>query len=305
MFGSMSMKKQQFARLRSQKSLQLKYGLKTTPKTKANFDRRIRLIIADNERGKTIVIQLAGKTLSLPETEPNGHAIGEFKLDAATVTQHASGGRLTYHAILKKGDDRRFTGSINLIPPTGVSVISDFDDTVKITHATDRTKMLDHSLYQDYKAVPAMSQLYTSWAQNGATIHFASSSPWQLYEPIDKFLTANGFPARSLSLKYFRFKDTTLLNLFRKGTETKPAQIQPILQAFPNRRFVLVGDSGQEDPEVYAAMMKKFPSQVVRIYIRNVTKSSPTDKRFQDAFKGIDPEKWMLFDEPSKLVLPE
>ncbi len=145
-------------------ALSLKYGLTTSDDTAANFDRRVRLIMADNERGKMIVITIAGQTLSLPRTQPNGHASGEFQLDAESVSQLASNGRLVYSAVLRKDDDRKFTGSVNLIPPTGLSVISDFDDTVKLTHVTNRTKMFERSLFLDYQEIPGMSQLYSSWA---------------------------------------------------------------------------------------------------------------------------------------------
>ena len=89
-----------------------------------------------------------------------------------------------------------------------------------------------------------MPALYRRWAKQGATFHFVSSSPWHLYEPIDEFLSSNDFPPRSLSLKLVRLTDKTLFDLFKEGTETKPAQIEPILARFPGRRFVLVGDSG-------------------------------------------------------------
>jgi phosphatidate phosphatase APP1 len=121
---------------------------------------------------------------------------------------------------------------------------------------------------------------------------------------MDEFLNNSGFPRRSMSLKHFRFTDSTLMNLFQKGIETKPAQITPIVQTFPLRRFVLVGDSGQEDPEVYAAMMRRFPDQIERVYIRNITQAAPTDARFSNVFMGIDPHKWRLFVDPATLELP-
>ena len=286
-------------------ALSMKYGLITAPGTKTNFDRRIRLLVADNERGKQIVIDLAGKKFTLPRTEPNGHASATFRLDGDFVLQNARNGRLGFTAVLPQGDDRKFIGASNLVATTGISVISDFDDTVKMTYATDRTKMLDYALFRDYRAITGMPERYSSWAKQGVAFHFVSSSPWHLYEPIDEFLDKDAFPPRSLSLKDFRFKDITLLNLFRKGTETKPAQIVPIINAYPQRRFVLIGDSGQEDPEVYVDIMHKFPTQIERIYIHNVTNANSTDERFRKVFAGIDREKWALFDDPATLELPQ
>ena len=145
---------------------------------------------------------------------------------------------------------------------------------------------------------------YRAWAAQGARFHFVSSSPWHLYEPLKEFLAKAGFPPATFNLKLVRLTDRTITNLFKKGTETKPLQIEPLLRAYPARRFVLVGDSGEQDPEVYAALARKFPAQIVRVYIRNVTKASPTDERFRTLFAGIAPERWALFTDPSKLDLP-
>ena len=284
-------------------ALSMKYGLTTSPQTKANFDRRIRLIVADNERDKQIVVDIAGQRVTLPRTAPSGHVVGELELDAATVAQHARDGRLTYTAILPPGDQREFTGRIHLISPTGISVISDFDDTVKVTQVADRAKMLANSLYRDYQAIPGMSDRYASWAQQGVAFHFVSSSPWHLYEPIKEFLDSSKFPSSSMSLKHVRFRDATLLNLFKKGIKTKPAQIVPIIMAYPQRHFILIGDSGEHDPEVYADMHRKFPQQIKRIYIHNVSGAKRADERFSKVFAGIDPTKWALFDDPQSLEL--
>ncbi len=286
-------------------ALNMKYDLEPTADTKSNFDRRIRLIVADNERGKQIVIDIAGSTITLPKTEANGHARLEITLDAALVQQHAHGNTLTYSASLRQGDDRKFTGTVNLISPTGLSVISDFDDTVKITYVTDRGKMLDHALLRAYQAIPGMPEQYASWSEQGVAFHFVSSSPWHLYEPIDEFMDASGFPPRSMQLKHFRFKDSSLMNLFKKGTETKPDQIASIVNSYPARRFLLIGDSGEHDPEVYAESMRRYPKQILRIYIHNVTGANRSDQRFSKVFDDIDPAKWSLFDDPKTLELPE
>ena len=115
-----------------------------------------------------------------------------------------------------------------------------------------------------------------------------------------------GFPAASFHLKYARIHpaDKTFWNLFKPSTDIKPEQIEPLLQAYPERRFLLIGDSGEHDPEIYVALLRKYPTQVERIYIRNVTGASPTDTRFQRTFAGIAPAKWRLFTNPATLELP-
>ena len=77
--------------------------------------------------------------------------------------------------------------------------------------------------------------------------------------------------------------------------------IEEILTAFPTRTFILIGDSGEEDPEVYANLLREHTEQVVRVAIRNVTKASRDDTRFAPLFEGIPPERWLLFEDPKEL----
>jgi len=279
--------------------LKKKYGLETDEITKPNFDQRIRLLAADNERSKEIVISLCGNNYLLNKTKENGHSITQLDIDAAIVEQCQQMGQLRFQAVLPEGDGRELTGNVNLVRSQGVGVISDFDDTVKVTHVTDRSKMLDQSLYQHFSEVKGMSTWYQQLASQGASFHIVSSSPWQLYEAIDQFLDSHQFPPRSLSLKYFRFKDSSLLNIFKPGVETKPAQIKPILESYPAKQFVLIGDSGEQDPEVYGEIYRRYRDRIQKIYIRNITNAERSDSRFVEAFKDIDDEVWQLFAMPS------
>ena len=183
-------------------------------------------------------------------------------------------------------------------------MISDIDDTVKISNVTDRKSLLEHTFLLDFVAAPGMAELYRNWAADDVGFHFVSSSPWHLYEPLSEFLDSSGFPAATFSLKSVRFRDETLFDLFKKGTETKPAAIRKILDRYPGRKFVLVGDSGEQDPEVYAALLRERPEQILRVYIRNVTQESADNERFGEVFESIDPDRWQLFTDPQTLSLP-
>ena len=281
-----------------------KYGLRTSDRTRGNFDARIGQFLVDNERGKRIHVRIGGREHALPESAPNGHSFDLVRMPRSHVDGLARDRRASYAAVLAGDDGRRFGGTVHLIGPTGVSVVSDIDDTIKVTHVLDRARMLDQTFFQDFVAVPGMAERYRAWARRGARFHFVSSSPWQLYEPLVSFAKATGFPAATFHLKFVRATDRTLLNLFKKGTETKPAQIEPILAAYPMRKFVLVGDSGESDPEVYAALIRKHPGQIVRIYIRNITGAARDDERFSSVFAGIPAERWKLFADPTAIELP-
>ena len=170
---------------------------------------------------------------------------------------------------------------------------------------TDRRTLLENTFLKEFEAVPGMAEMYRTWLGDGGSLHFVSSSPWQLYEPLTELIARSGFPAASLNLKPVRFRDETLFDLFKKGTETKPTVIRSILDRFPKRQFLLVGDSGEQDPEVYAELLRERPEQIQKVYIRNVTDAAPDDERFRTVFDGIEASAWQLFSEPAAMTLPD
>lgn len=281
------------------------FDLAPTQETEANFTRRINLMIADNERGRKIVISIAGRSFALPMSGANGHFETTLTLPVADIETFVEDASISYFAVMEPGDTRVFDGEVLLLPPAGLSIISDIDDTVKISNINDRRGLLENTFLLDFAAAPGMASVYEDWANQGASLHFVSSSPWQLYAPLDEFLEVAGFPKSTLSLKVVRFRDKTLFDLFKKGTETKPAAIEKILDAYPERQFILVGDSGEHDPEVYAALLRKYPDRIQKVYIRNVTGESPDDDRFATLFDGIDADCWRLFDEAASIQAPD
>lgn len=285
--------------------LESEFDLVPSKATEANFTRRLNLLIADNERDKHIVVSIAGEQHTLSASDVNGQFESTLLIPVATIQEFAANSRLQFSAVTRGAESREFTGEVNLVSSRGFSVISDIDDTVKVSMVTNKKSLLNHTFLLDFVAADGMSALYSDWAEQGIEIHFVSSSPWQLYTPLQEFLTAAGFPESALNLKAVRFRDESLLDLFKKGTETKPVIIEKILQTYPNRQFVLVGDSGEQDPEVYAAILRKYPRQVLKAYIRNVTGESADNSRFTSVFAKIDPSCWELFDDPESLLLPE
>jgi phosphatidate phosphatase APP1 len=143
-----------------------------------------------------------------------------------------------------------------------------------------------------------MAPLYRKLADRGAVFHYVSSSPWQLYPPLRRFFDSSGLPVGSFHLRSFRLKDESFLNLFKSSRETKPGVIEALLAAFPRRDFVLVGDSGEADPEIYGDVARRYPGRVRAILIRNVTGERADDPRFGDgAFRALPLDQWLLFED--------
>jgi phosphatidate phosphatase APP1 len=94
-----------------------------------------------------------------------------------------------------------------------------------------------------------------------------SSSPWNLYDVIADFLEARGLPAGPVLLR-----DWDLGRELARTEAFKLSRIREIFDAFPHLPFVLVGDSSQADPEVYAEVARLYPGRVPAVYIRDVTR---------------------------------
>ena len=285
-------------------ALKLRYGLEAeTPEAERIFRQRANLLVSDNKRNKIIIIRIGDSNFRLSESAPNGHFQSVLKLPAQTIGKIAKNNTLSFSAVTQPGEKRKFAGQVKLVQPDGLSIISDIDDTVKISNVLDHRILFDNTFFKPFSAAPGMSQRYEYWSERNISFHMVSSSPWYLYAPLEEFMDKDGFPWATFSLKMIRVKDESILNLFKKGTETKPLQIEPILNRYPRRKFVLIGDSGEQDPEVYADLMKKHPNQIVSIFIRNITDATPNDERFSKVFAGMDKNKWELFTDPGGLII--
>lgn len=174
------------------------------------------------------------------------------------------------------GDRARAVGQI-LVPPATAKfgVISDLDDTVIVTNVTSRLKMLltvtllnEHTRLP-FKGVAAFYQALQSGASGAENnpIFYVSSSPWNLYPPLTEFLRIHKIPLGALFLKDFGNH-----TVFASGDHHshKLNSIELILDTYPNLPFVLIGDSGEQDPEIYREVVRKYPTRIFSIYIRSI-----------------------------------
>ena len=75
-----------------------------------------------------------------------------------------------------------------------------------------------------------------------------------------------------------------------------------ILKTFPRRRFILVGDSGEKDPEIYGAMARKYADRVERILIRNLIHRRLETARNMKAFRDVPTQRWCAFEDPQQVA---
>jgi phosphatidate phosphatase APP1 len=129
--------------------------------------------------------------------------------------------------------------------------------------------------------------------------HYVSASPWQLYPALAESLASAGFPAGTLHLREFRVRDNRRWNLLASPRAHKLAATGELFARFPGRRFVLVGDTGESDPEVYGELARRHPRQVAAIALRQLP-NTWSDSRRRRALARVG-ARIILFSRPDEL----
>jgi phosphatidate phosphatase APP1 len=269
----------------------------------ALFHERLGALISDSEGHKSITVKLGERLVTTPQTDPAGYFATEVALSAREVDRLLVNGRIGFEA------GPRAAGVAVAVPTDGLAVISDIDDTLKITDMRDPHEKVANTLYRPFKAVPGMADLFQEWKrQRGAGIHFhiVSAGPWQLQPLLSQFFQAERFPDFSWDMRSVDVTEPRVLlrELHPDPYPFKVAAIGAWLRRFPRQHVILVGDSGEKDPEVFARMIAEFPAQVDAACIRDVSGEARNAERYVRLFGGDS--RVHVFTEPMDLLaLPD
>jgi phosphatidate phosphatase APP1 len=170
-------------------------------------------------------------------------------------------------------------GAATVLVPSTVAtfgVISDMDDTVLQSDVTMLLRAARLMLLENSRTrlpFPGVGAFYRALRDGRAAgpknpIFYVSSSPWNLHDVIVDFLDAHQIPAGPLLLR-----DWDLTSALSGHSNHKSRNIRDILDAYPWMKFILVGDSGQEDPEIYSSIVAEYPNRILAVYIRDVSKN--------------------------------
>ncbi|MBF9140565.1 App1 family protein [Hymenobacter properus] len=173
-----------------------------------------------------------------------------------------------------------------LVPPPGAEfgVISDLDDTVFETSATNIVKMLGRVLFsnaQSKQPFAGVAEFYRQLQRGGTgrpdnPFFYVSSSPWNLYDLLAEFLKLHDIPSGPLLLRDLSIaRPKAPVPAGVTGSAAihfahKLHEIDDILTTYPALPFVLCGDSGQEDARIYREVVRRHPGRIKAIYIRDV-----------------------------------
>jgi phosphatidate phosphatase APP1 len=186
-----------------------------------------------------------------------------------------------------------------------LGIISDIDDTVLQTHVTQKLKMIWVTLFgSPYTRMPfeGTSELYRALSA-GASGHaqnpvfYVSKSPWNLYDFLVDFMDYHDLPRGPLLLRDIGLHEAPPL-------DHKSAAVDGLLRTYPELSFILIGDSGERDPDIYLETARRHPGRVRAIYIRDLqakrVKHAPRDELCQRA-RELGTE--MLWVEHAELAL--
>jgi phosphatidate phosphatase APP1 len=184
--------------------------------------------------------------------------------------------------------DEMYTAEV-LVPPVDAEfgVISDIDDTIVETSATKILAMAKTVfLNSAHSRLPfaGVSSFYNSLmlGKNGKKnnpFFYVSSSPWNMYDLLKEFLDLNKIPEGPLLLRDFGLQDNKFFSSGHHGHKNK--EIVNILDTFPDLKFILIGDSGQQDIFIYRDIARVYPDRILAIYIRDLNLSK-TEARIQE-----------------------
>ncbi|KAI9669204.1 MAG: hypothetical protein M1817_004746 [Caeruleum heppii] len=176
------------------------------------------------------------------------------------------------------------TEEVRITEPAGVSLISDIDDTIKHSAVGSGAKEIFRNTFireLGDLTIDGVKDWYRRLYDLGVKMHYVSNSPWQLYPVLVSYFAMAGLPPGSFHLKQY---SGMLQGIFEPVAERKKSTLARLMQDFPERKFILVGDSGEADLEVYTDIVLAHPGRVIGIYIRDIT--SPYNKGFFDSAVG-------------------
>lgn len=162
------------------------------------------------------------------------------------------------------------------------ALISDIDDTFLISHSSNFRKRLYVLLTENAhsrRPFEGVVKHYQLLARAGAPhaepnpFFFVSSSEWNLYDYIREFAIKQQLPQGVYLLNQLK-QFNQLWKTGQNNHSTKFMRIVRVLEAYPDQKFILLGDDTQEDPTIYASIVSHFPGKIIAVYLRKVRKKT-------------------------------
>lgn len=239
--------------------------------------RTLRGFVSDDQPGVPLRVSVAGASVETV-TDAEGYFLTRLHPDPDRLTSPWTSGTVELD-----GAYRGLTGphtttlDVRIAGPDATfGIISDIDDTILESGVQRVVRMIHQTLTGSALTrtpFPGAAELYRDLETGANPIFYVSSSPWNLHAFLIAFLRHRGFPMGAVLLR-------DLLGT-AAGREQKAGRIREILEVNPHLPFVLIGDSGERDPEIYAEIVRTHPGRILAVYIREV-RLDPGDGRVEE-----------------------
>lgn len=183
--------------------------------------------------------------------------------------------------VIAKQREVRVKGQVMISQDTQqFGVISDVDDTILISKATSFYKKIRLMLLKNARTrlpFEGVAAFYDA-LQKGIDgtyvnpIFYVSSSSWNLYDLLVDFCEVRGIPKGPFLLRDSRLDEFKFLSSIHTGHKLR--KIHHILSTYDHTNFILIGDSGQKDAEIYRQVIEEFPGRILAVYIRDVSNAA-------------------------------
>ncbi len=212
----------------------------------------------------------------------NASGFYEFKLENHKLPAGWHKAKLVLLDTLVEGQEPvKLETEIRITHGFSFGCISDIDDTFLVSHITRIWRKLYVLLTKNaetrrpFKGVVAFYNGLRNGTEGDAEnpFYFVSSSEWNLYDFLVSFMALHDLPKGPLLLKDIKDRWRDFFTQGFGNHNHKEEKIERILHLHPEQKFVLLGDNGQHDPEIYYRIAQKYPQQVMAIYIRAVKRS--------------------------------
>lgn len=281
-----------------------KIGLADDEEAKKTIAKRIQPLLDSILPAHAVEIDLQGVTTRLGPSGRDGISADELAIPG---NGYKDGQVITSKAINADATPLNIT----FAKPKGWAILSDIDDTIKKTLTSSPTGILTTTFAEEPEPIAGMPDLYRHLVQklDNPPFWYLSASPYNLY-PFLRSFRDTYYPPGTMILR-----DASWMNLagflanLTQGTEAyKLDRIDKLHAWFPKRKFILIGDSTQSDPEAYAAAYRKHEAWIAAIFIRKVVGVAEMDEgtknageRFVQAFRGVPRSVWYVFEDPAEL----
>lgn len=245
-----------------------------------NLWRNLRRLVNDEQEGVALVLGVGGR-----EWRAVSDAEGYFRVDAGG---HGLPGGWQRVRVATADGRAAVEGGLLIVPAANtLGIVSDVDDTVQVSRVTDTSELLANTLFKNpaqREAVAGAAGFYrrlaaANPAPAAAPIVYLSATPRQLHANVAAFLAHNDFPPGVLLTR--KVTDDRSSDPLTDTFAYKTAKIEELFARLPQVRFVLIGDDGEHDPEIYAALRARHPQRVSAVWIRRLH-PDPARKRYPD-----------------------